>query len=56
VTQAVGRLVGRDREMKGRVVEGYLEGSQVREAGQLVDPAISAFEGTIDVRPTGRAS
>ena len=43
-------------EMKGRVIEGYLEGSQVREAGQLVDPATSAFEGTIDVRPTGRAS
>jgi hypothetical protein len=43
-------------EMKGRVVEGYLEGSQVREAGQLVDPATSAFVGTIDVRPTGRSS
>ena len=43
-------------EMKGRVVEGYLEGSQVREAGQLVDPATLAFEGTIDVRPAGHAS
>jgi hypothetical protein len=43
-------------EMKGRVVEGHLEGSQVRESGQLVDPATSAFEGTIDIRPTGRAS
>jgi hypothetical protein len=39
--------------MKGRVVEGYLEGSQVREAGQLVDPATLAFEGTIDVNPKG---
>jgi hypothetical protein len=43
-------------EMKGRVVEGYLDGSQVREAGQLVDPATSAFEGTIDIRPAGHAS
>ncbi len=42
--------------MKGRVVDGYLEGSQVRETGQLVDPATSAFEGTIDIRPVGHAS
>ena len=40
-------------EMKGRVIEGHMEGAQVREAGQLVDPAASAFEGTIDVRPKG---
>ena len=41
--------------MKGRVVEGYLLGAHVREQGQLIDPATSGFEGTIEVRPQGHA-
>jgi hypothetical protein len=40
-------------EMKGRVIEGHLLGAKVREQGRLVDPAASAFEGTIDVYPRG---
>ena len=40
--------------MKGRVVDGHLLGAKVREQGQLVDPATSAFEGTIDIDPPGR--
>jgi hypothetical protein len=39
--------------MRGRVVEGYLRGAKVRERGQLVDPATSAFEGVIWVQRPG---
>jgi hypothetical protein len=41
--------------MKGRVVEGYLAGSKVREEGQLVDPNTLAFQGTIRVNRPGPA-
>ena len=41
--------------MKGRVVEGYLDGSKVREEGQLVDPSTLAFQGTIRVNRPGPA-
>ena len=41
-------------EMKGRVIDGHLLGAKkVREQGQLVDLATSAFEGTIDIYPHG---
>jgi hypothetical protein len=39
--------------MKGRVIDGHLLGAKVREQGRLVDPATSAFEGTIDIYPHG---
>ena len=39
--------------MKGRVVEGYLAGAKVREAGQLVDPETLAFQGSIRVSRPG---
>ena len=39
--------------MKGHVIDGHLLGAKVRESGRLVDPATSAFEGTIDVFPHG---
>jgi hypothetical protein len=35
--------------MDGRVVDGYLQGARVHEEGQLVDPAVSRFQGTIRV-------
>lgn len=37
--------------MNGPVVDGFLEGAQVHEEGQLVNPATLAFEGTIQVMP-----
>ena len=37
--------------MNGEVAEGYLEGAQVHEMGQLVDPDDSCFEGTIRINP-----
>jgi hypothetical protein len=37
--------------MNGVVVEGYLEGAQVHEEGQLTDPATWRFEGNIRVMP-----
>jgi hypothetical protein len=40
--------------MKGRVVNGHLRGAKVRERGQLVDQATSAFEGTIVIKRHGR--
>jgi hypothetical protein len=37
--------------MDGTVVKGYLEGAQVHEEGQLVDPAILRFQGSIQIMP-----
>jgi hypothetical protein len=37
--------------MNGTVIEGYLQGAQVHEAGQLVDPATLAFAGDIRIMP-----
>jgi hypothetical protein len=37
--------------MNGTVVQGYLNGAQVHEAGQLVDPATLAFQGVIRIMP-----
>jgi hypothetical protein len=37
--------------MDGTVVDGFLEGAQVHEEGQLVSPATLGFEGTITVMP-----
>jgi hypothetical protein len=37
--------------MNGRVVDGFLEGAQVHEAGQLVNAETLAFEGTIRIMP-----
>jgi hypothetical protein len=37
--------------MDGTVVDGFLEGAQVHEQGQLVDAATLRFEGTIQVMP-----
>jgi opacity protein-like surface antigen len=37
--------------MNGNVVEGWLLGAQVHEAGQLVDPATLRFVGEIQVMP-----
>ncbi len=37
--------------MNGTVVEGFLEGAQVHEAGQLVNAATLGFEGTIRIMP-----
>jgi hypothetical protein len=37
--------------MNGTVVEGFLEGAQVHEEGQLVDPAALRFRGTIRLMP-----
>jgi hypothetical protein len=39
-------------EMNGTIVEGWLAGAQVHEAGQLVDPAAGRFQGTITIFPT----
>lgn len=38
--------------MNGTVVDGFLQGAQVHEAGQLVDAETLAFEGTIRVMPS----
>jgi hypothetical protein len=43
---ARGVVVGRDRELERRR-------AVIREQDRLVDPAASAFEGTIDVYPRG---
>ena len=37
--------------MNGTVVDGWLEGARVHEEGQLVDPEILNFVGTIQVNP-----
>jgi hypothetical protein len=37
--------------MNGTVVEGFLEGAQVHEAGQLVNAETLGFEGTIRIMP-----
>lgn len=37
--------------MNGTVVDGYLQGAQVHEEGQLVDAATLRFEGSIQVMP-----
>ena len=37
--------------MNGTVIAGYLQGAQVHEAGQLVDPATLAFAGDIRIMP-----
>jgi hypothetical protein len=37
--------------MTGRVVDGYLQGAQVHEEGQLVEPVNSAFQGYIRIMP-----
>jgi hypothetical protein len=38
-------------EMDGAIVDGWLVGAQVHEAGQLVDPTIGRFQGTITIFP-----
>ena len=38
-------------EMDGTIVEGWLVGAQVHEAGQLVDPQLGRFQGTITIFP-----
>jgi hypothetical protein len=38
--------------MDGTVVEGFRQGAQVHEEGQLVNPATVRFEGTIRVMPS----
>ena len=38
-------------EMDGKVVDGWLVGAQVHEEGQLVDPQLSRFQGTIAIFP-----
>lgn len=38
--------------MNGKVTGGYLEGAQVHEEGQLVDPSTLRFQGTIQVAPS----
>ena len=42
--------------MNGTVVEGWLEGSQVHEAGQLLDPDSLHFEGLIRLMPATAGS
>jgi hypothetical protein len=37
--------------MNGTVVDGFLEGAQVHEAGQLVNAETLGFEGTIRIMP-----
>jgi hypothetical protein len=37
--------------MNGTVVDGFLQGAQVHEEGQLVNAATLRFEGTIRVMP-----
>ena len=41
-----GRVV-----MNGRVIDGYLNGAQVHEEGQLVDPATLTFQGFLRLLP-----
>lgn len=38
-------------EMNGTVVEGWLIGAQVHEEGQLIDPSVGRFQGTIAIFP-----
>ena len=38
--------------MNGTVIEGYLNGAQVHEEGQLVDPATLSFEGFLRLMPS----
>jgi hypothetical protein len=38
-------------QMNGTIVEGWLAGAQVHEAGQLIDPATGRFQGTITIFP-----
>src|SRR5262245_51491244 len=38
--------------MNGTVVDGFLQGAQVHEEGQLVNPQTLAFQGTIRVMPS----
>jgi hypothetical protein len=38
--------------MNGTVVDGFLQGAQVHEEGQLVDAATLRFEGSISVMPS----
>ena len=38
--------------MNGTVVDGFLQGAQVHEEGQLVDAATLGFEGSITVMPS----
>jgi hypothetical protein len=38
--------------MNGRVTDGYLEGAQVHEAGQLVDLNTLSFEGSLRLMPS----
>ena len=37
--------------MDGRVVDGWLEGAQVHEEGQLLDPATLSFQGFLRLLP-----
>jgi len=37
--------------MNGTVIEGWLEGAQVHETGQLVDPTSLRFQGSIRLMP-----
>ena len=37
--------------MNSTVVDGFLQGAQVHEEGQLVDAATLRFEGTIQIMP-----
>jgi hypothetical protein len=37
--------------MNGTVIDGWLEGAQVHETGQLVDPAVLRFQGSIRLMP-----
>jgi hypothetical protein len=37
--------------MNGNVVEGFLDGAQVHEEGQLIDPATLRFQGSIRLMP-----
>jgi hypothetical protein len=37
--------------MNGRVIVGYLNGAQVHEEGQLIDPATLSFQGFLQLLP-----
>jgi hypothetical protein len=37
--------------MNGTITDGWLEGAQVHETGQLVDPAVLRFQGSIRLMP-----
>jgi hypothetical protein len=38
-------------EMDGTIVDGWLVGARVHEEGQMVDPTIGRFQGTITILP-----